>query len=81
MICFYFSTGDDDRQDMDIILLLSQRAVFVAWYDDDEEQITQYQRIFLEDIEKVEIGIMFCSSLSYLLLIKSKLHIMSSQQC
>ena len=25
-------------------------------YDDDEEQITQYQRIYLEDIEQIEIG-------------------------
>ncbi|KAK3096243.1 hypothetical protein FSP39_024882, partial [Pinctada imbricata] len=50
------TSGDSDRQDMDVILLLSQRAVYVAWYDDDEEQITQYQRIFLEDIEMIEIG-------------------------
>lgn len=41
---------------MDIILLLSQRSVYVAWYDDEEEQIVQYQRIFLEDIVKMEIG-------------------------
>lgn len=49
-------TGDEDRLDMDIILLLSQRSVYVAWYDDEEEQIVQYQRIFLEDIIKMEIG-------------------------
>ncbi|VDH96929.1 Hypothetical predicted protein [Mytilus galloprovincialis] len=49
-------TGDPDRQEMDIILLLSQRAVYVAWYDDEEEGITCYQRIFLEDIEQIEIG-------------------------
>ncbi|XP_078311930.1 phosphatidylinositide phosphatase SAC2-like isoform X2 [Crassostrea virginica] len=49
-------TGDEDRLDMDIILLLSQRSVYVAWYDDEEEQIVQYQRIFLEDIVKMEIG-------------------------
>jgi hypothetical protein len=42
---------------MDIILLLSQRSVYVAWYDDEEEQIVQYQRIFLEDIVKMEIGL------------------------
>ncbi|XP_056004928.1 phosphatidylinositide phosphatase SAC2-like isoform X2 [Ostrea edulis] len=49
-------SGDEDRLDMDIILLLSQRSVYVAWYDDEEEQIVQYQRIFLEDIVKMEIG-------------------------
>ncbi|KAH3788858.1 hypothetical protein DPMN_167020 [Dreissena polymorpha] len=48
--------GDVDRQEMDVILLLSQRSVYVAWYDDEEEQVTQYQRIFLEDIEQLEIG-------------------------
>ncbi|XP_060079238.1 phosphatidylinositide phosphatase SAC2-like [Ylistrum balloti] len=49
--------GDPDRSDMDMILLLSQRAVYVAWYDDEEEQLVQYQRIFLEDIENIEIGL------------------------
>lgn len=49
--------GDPDRSDMDMILLLSQRAVYVAWYDDEEEQLVQYQRIFLEDIERIEIGL------------------------
>ncbi|XP_052772065.1 phosphatidylinositide phosphatase SAC2-like [Mya arenaria] len=49
-------SGDPERQEMDVIMLLSQRAVYVAWYDDDEEQVIQYQRIFLEDIERLEIG-------------------------
>ncbi|XP_005106723.2 phosphatidylinositide phosphatase SAC2 [Aplysia californica] len=48
--------GDSDRQDMDILLLLSQRSVYVAWYSDEEEEVTKYQRIYLEDIDKVEIG-------------------------
>ncbi|KAH9520242.1 Phosphatidylinositide phosphatase SAC2 [Bulinus truncatus] len=48
--------GDSDQQDMDIILLLSQRSVYVAWYDDEIEQVTRYQRIYLEDIDKIEIG-------------------------
>ncbi|XP_071090105.1 LOW QUALITY PROTEIN: phosphatidylinositide phosphatase SAC2-like [Haliotis cracherodii] len=48
--------GDPDKQEMDIILLLTQRAVYIGWYDDEEEQVTQYQRIFLEDLEKIEIG-------------------------
>ncbi|XP_064602777.1 phosphatidylinositide phosphatase SAC2-like [Liolophura sinensis] len=49
-------TGDPDRQELDVILLLSQRSIYVAWYDDDKEEFTKYQRIFLEDIEKIEIG-------------------------
>lgn len=48
--------GDPDRQEMNIILLLTQRSVYVAWYDDEEEGFTCYQRIFLEDIEQIEIG-------------------------
>lgn len=50
-------TGDHDRQEMDTILLLSQRAFYVGWYDDEKEQVTQYQQVFLEDIEKIEIGL------------------------
>ncbi|KAL5017220.1 hypothetical protein ScPMuIL_006809 [Solemya velum] len=49
-------TGEPDRQEMDIILLLSQRAVYIGWYDDEEEMMTKYQRIYLEDIDKIEIG-------------------------
>ncbi|KAL8577949.1 hypothetical protein ACOMHN_011945 [Nucella lapillus] len=48
--------GDPDRQEMDVILLLSQRSVYVAWYDDEDEEVKQYQRIFLEDVERLEIG-------------------------
>ncbi|KAK7011731.1 phosphatidylinositide phosphatase SAC2, partial [Biomphalaria glabrata] len=50
------SEGDSDQQDMDIILLLSQRSVYVAWYDDEAEQVTRYQRIYLEDVDRIEIG-------------------------
>ena len=31
-------------------------CLIIFRYGDEEEQITQYQRIFLEDIEKIEIG-------------------------
>lgn len=50
-------SGDHDRQEMDTILLLSQRAFYVGWYDDEKEQVTQYQQVYLEDIEKIEIGL------------------------
>ena len=80
-------TGDPTQQDMDIILLLSQKAYYVAEYvliyiyypvtipvfvshtsncvlmcvclfsyDDETDQVSSYQRIFLDDIEKMEIG-------------------------
>ncbi|XP_052831807.1 phosphatidylinositide phosphatase SAC2 [Octopus bimaculoides] len=49
--------GDHDRQEMDIILLLSQRAFYVGWYDDEKEAVTQYQQVLLEDIVKIEIGL------------------------
>ncbi|GFS16972.1 phosphatidylinositide phosphatase SAC2 [Elysia marginata] len=48
--------GDSDQIEMDMILLLSQRSVYVCWYDDDLEQVTRYQRIYLEDVDKIEIG-------------------------
>ncbi|GFN83429.1 phosphatidylinositide phosphatase sac2 [Plakobranchus ocellatus] len=48
--------GDSDQVDMDMILLLSQRSVYVCWYDDEEEQVNRYQRIYLEDVDKIEIG-------------------------
>ncbi|RUS87791.1 hypothetical protein EGW08_004456 [Elysia chlorotica] len=48
--------SDSDQLDMDIILLLSQRSVYVCWYDDEEEQVTRYQRIYLEDVDRIEIG-------------------------
>ncbi|GAB1607685.1 hypothetical protein Ahia01_001052400, partial [Argonauta hians] len=49
--------GENDRQEMDMILLLSQRAFYVGWYDDEREAVTQYQKVMLEDIEKIEIGL------------------------
>ncbi|BFY98337.1 hypothetical protein BsWGS_01378 [Bradybaena similaris] len=48
--------GDSEQQDLDMILLLSQRSVYVAWYDDEQELVSRYQRIYLEDIDKIEIG-------------------------
>ncbi|XP_077870090.1 phosphatidylinositide phosphatase SAC2-like [Saccoglossus kowalevskii] len=48
-------------QDMDVILLLTQRAYYIAshmsiMYDDDAEKVTHYQRIPIDDLEMVEIG-------------------------
>ena len=51
-------------QDFFVSLFVSPPVLYR--YDDDEEQITKYQRIFLEDIEKIEIGEMLSSALKYL---------------
>lgn len=41
---------------MDIILILSRDAYYVARYDDDVDKVTQYQRVALADVEKIEFG-------------------------
>ncbi|KAJ7385551.1 Phosphatidylinositide phosphatase SAC2 [Desmophyllum pertusum] len=51
-----YSTDGEVTQDQDVILLLTYHAYYVASYDDEAERITQYERIALEDVEKIEIG-------------------------
>ncbi|XP_029188502.2 phosphatidylinositide phosphatase SAC2-like [Acropora millepora] len=53
---FYSTDGGEVTQDQDVILLLTYHAYYVASYDDEAERITQYERIVLEDLEKIEIG-------------------------
>jgi phosphatidylinositol 4-phosphatase len=43
---------------MDVILILSRDAYYVARYDDDVDKVTQYQRVALADIEKIEFGVL-----------------------
>ncbi|XP_070539882.1 phosphatidylinositide phosphatase SAC2-like isoform X2 [Ptychodera flava] len=47
---------DITQQDMDVILLLTQRAYYIANYSDEAEKVTHYQRIPIEDLEMIEIG-------------------------
>lgn len=54
---FYSTDGGEVPQDQDVILLLTYHAYYVASYDDEAERITQYERIALEDLEKIEIGL------------------------
>lgn len=54
MLCL----GDPTQDDMDVILILSRDAYYVARYDDDVDKVTQYQRVALADIEKIEFGIL-----------------------
>ncbi|CAM1296239.1 INPP5F (predicted) [Pycnogonum litorale] len=49
-------SGDPSHNDMDTILLLTKDSYYVAEYDDDTDRITRYQRILLEDLEKIELG-------------------------
>ena len=41
---------------MDVLLLLSNTAYYVVYYDDEVDKVNQYQRLSLEDLEKIEIG-------------------------
>lgn len=41
---------------MDIVILLSQRSIYVVRYDDEADAILTYQEIYLEDLLKVEVG-------------------------
>ena len=52
-----FSLGDPTQEDMDVILILAKDSYYVARYDDEVDKVTQYQRVALADIEKIEFGI------------------------
>ncbi|KAM3912674.1 phosphatidylinositide phosphatase SAC2 isoform 2-T2 [Leptodactylus fuscus] len=47
---------DATHKDVDVLLLLSNCAYYVAYYDDEVDKVNQYQRLSLEDLDKVEIG-------------------------
>ncbi|CAH6793209.1 Inpp5f [Phodopus roborovskii] len=47
---------DAAHRDVDVLLLLSNSAYYVAYYDDEVDKVNQYQRLSLEDLEKIEIG-------------------------
>jgi hypothetical protein len=42
---------------MDVILILTKDSYYVARYDDEVDKVTQYQRVALADVEKIEFGI------------------------
>nr|XP_054766255.1 phosphatidylinositide phosphatase SAC2-like [Lytechinus pictus] len=46
-------SGEDDR---DIILIISEKAYYIASYDDEAEKITQYERIPIDAMTAVGIG-------------------------
>ncbi|CAH2323273.1 phosphatidylinositide phosphatase SAC2 isoform X1 [Pelobates cultripes] len=47
---------DATHKDVDVLLLLSNCAYYVAYYDDEVDKVNQYQRLSLDDLEKIEIG-------------------------
>uniref|UniRef100_A0A6J0T0K2 Phosphatidylinositide phosphatase SAC2 isoform X2 n=1 Tax=Pogona vitticeps TaxID=103695 RepID=A0A6J0T0K2_9SAUR len=47
---------DATHKDVDVLLLLSNCAYYVAYYDDEVDKVNQYQRLNLEDLERIEIG-------------------------
>ncbi|XP_040291088.1 phosphatidylinositide phosphatase SAC2 [Bufo bufo] len=47
---------DATHRDVDVLLLLSNCAYYVAYYDDEVDKVNQYQRLSLEDLDKIEIG-------------------------
>lgn len=50
------SLTDAAHRDVEVLLLLSNAAYYVAYYDDEVDKVNQYQRLGLEDLERIEIG-------------------------
>uniref|UniRef100_A0A8C5QLI1 Inositol polyphosphate-5-phosphatase F n=1 Tax=Leptobrachium leishanense TaxID=445787 RepID=A0A8C5QLI1_9ANUR len=47
---------DATHRDVEILLLLSNSAYYVAYFDEEVDKVNQYQRLSLDDLEKIEIG-------------------------
>nr|XP_057916600.1 phosphatidylinositide phosphatase SAC2 isoform X1 [Doryrhamphus excisus] len=47
---------DASNKDVDVLLLLSDKAYYIAFYDEEMDKVNQYQRLNLEGLEKIEIG-------------------------
>uniref|UniRef100_UPI0037E71011 phosphatidylinositide phosphatase SAC2 isoform X2 n=1 Tax=Semicossyphus pulcher TaxID=241346 RepID=UPI0037E71011 len=47
---------DASNKDVDVLLLLSDKAYYIAYYDEEADKVNQYQRLNLEGLEKIEIG-------------------------
>ncbi|XP_039995875.1 phosphatidylinositide phosphatase SAC2 [Xiphias gladius] len=50
------SLTDATNKDVDVLLLLSDKAYYIAYYDEEADKVNQYQRLNLEGLEKIEIG-------------------------
>ncbi|EDV22880.1 uncharacterized protein TRIADDRAFT_58545 [Trichoplax adhaerens] len=49
---FCSNTGHDE----DVALLLTTKAIYLASYDDENERITTFRSTLLDDVERIEIG-------------------------
>uniref|UniRef100_A0A1A8G2J1 Inositol polyphosphate-5-phosphatase F n=1 Tax=Nothobranchius korthausae TaxID=1143690 RepID=A0A1A8G2J1_9TELE len=47
---------DATNKDVDALLLLSDKAYYIAYYDEEADKVDQYQRLNLAGLEKIEIG-------------------------
>uniref|UniRef100_A0A1A7XVF1 Inositol polyphosphate-5-phosphatase F n=1 Tax=Iconisemion striatum TaxID=60296 RepID=A0A1A7XVF1_9TELE len=47
---------DATNKDVDVLLLLSDIAYYIAYYDEEADKVDQYQRLNLAGLEKIEIG-------------------------
>ncbi|XP_071402039.1 phosphatidylinositide phosphatase SAC2 isoform X2 [Centroberyx affinis] len=47
---------DATNKDVDVLLLLSNNAYYIAYYDEEADKVNQYQRLNLDGLEKIEIG-------------------------
>lgn len=49
-------SGELPESDMDIVLILTKDCYYVADYDDQTDRIIKYQKVLLEDLERIELG-------------------------
>lgn len=56
LINWDMSLVDASNKDDDVLLLLSDKAYYIAYYDDEADKVNQYQRLNLDGLEKIEIG-------------------------
>ncbi|XP_061766803.1 phosphatidylinositide phosphatase SAC2 isoform X3 [Nerophis ophidion] len=47
---------DASNKDVDVLLLLSDKAYYIAFYDEETDKVNQYQRLNLDGLDKIEIG-------------------------
>ncbi|UYV81438.1 INPP5F [Cordylochernes scorpioides] len=49
-------SGDPNQTEMDTILILTQDRYYVVEYDEQTDRVTSYEKVLLEDLEKIELG-------------------------
>ncbi len=49
-------TGDPRQTDLDMVFIITRDAYFVARYEVETDKVTQYQKVLLRNVDKVELG-------------------------